>query len=468
MASRSAKTKRRTLLLIALSIIPIYAVWARSGTFVPWQAPFIYLSGGLVFAYLLLGEGTPLKALHNLVRDPLWLPVLVLLSLLVLQWENAGRVRILDLETEVWRYSPPRRVGWPSAFTRVEAFEMLSWFVPASALLLIVRRLAAGWGLRVALVIVFFASANAALGIVQEFLQLKSMYGIIHMHTHFFASFGYENHAAAFFSLCLAWSLGLFLNCLGQHPSERPAGLLPGLLLASVLLFVAANLSMSLAGILFSWSLVLFAAVYGIWIFRHRMHPVVWIRGILGVGLCLTVATIMLVERGSDKMVAELKAIGEHGVDRELSGRRDQAAAAISMFKEAPLFGLGGWGYRYHVTDYMHPRKWHWGLAGAANAHNDPAQFLAELGLVGFIALASGLGLLGVELVRAARRAARQGNAWFKDPIWVFGLAGLSVTLGHSLMDLPFRCPAILFTWTLLAGVLTLETKNMLHNRFMT
>jgi O-antigen ligase len=116
----------------------------------------------------------------------------------------------------------------------------------------------------------------------------------------------------------------------------------------------------------------------------------------------------------------------------------------------------------------MPPRKWEWGLQGAANAHNDPAQFLAEFGLVGFVALAAILLGLGGELLRSAGRAAKQGFSWRHDPLWVMGLAGLSITLAHSLIDLPFRCPAILYTWIVFAAVLTLETKNTMHKHSVT
>jgi O-antigen ligase len=462
------KPRGRVLLAGAAGALPVFAVWARSGTHVPWQSPLLYLAGLLLGVYLLAGEDRPASALRRLIKDPLWVPVGVFIALLLLQWENAGRVRIYDFEQGAWVFSDPRRIGWPSAFTRGEAFEMLSWFVPAGILLLVVRRLSGAWGIRLVLGILFFAALNAGLGIVQELAHLRSMFGLIPMHTHFFASFGYGNHAASFYVLCLAWALGLLMKSFARHPSERPAGLLPGLLLVAVLLFVAANLSMSLAGILFSWSLVLFATFYGIWIFRYRIHPLVGLRVAVGVGLCLLIVGILLVERGSNKMFTEVRAISERGLDHEILGRQEQAAVAIDLFKQAPWFGLGGWGYRYHVAEYMPPRKWDWGLQGAANAHNDPAQFLAEFGLVGFIALAAILLGLGGELLRSAGRAAKQGFSWRHDPLWVMGLAGLSITLVHGLIDLPFRCPAILYTWVVFAAVLTLETKNTMHKHSVT
>ena len=75
---------------------------------------------------------------------------------------------------------------------------------------------------------------------------------------------------------------------------------------------------------------------------------------------------------------------------------------------------------------------------GKANVHNDPLQFLAEFGLVG-------AGLLAA-LVVALLRPLWDRHIW-RQPLVLFALLGLGLTFAHSLIDLPFRCPSILWLW---------------------
>jgi O-antigen ligase len=57
----------------------------------------------------------------------------------------------------------------------------------------------------------------------------------------------------------------------------------------------------------------------------------------------------------------------------------------MEMFREHPLFGVGGWGYRHLCTKYMTDDEMkELQTVGGANVHNDFLQFLCEHGLVGF------------------------------------------------------------------------------------
>ena len=72
------------------------------------------------------------------------------------------------------------------------------------------------------------------------------------------------------------------------------------------------------------------------------------------------------------------------------------------------------------------------------NVHNDPLQFLAEFGVVGGALLAAVVVILAVSVYRS--------GVWRRTfaPIPLMGL--LTIFL-YSLMDIPFRCPAILYAW---------------------
>ena len=73
------------------------------------------------------------------------------------------------------------------------------------------------------------------------------------------------------------------------------------------------------------------------------------------------------------------------------------------------------------------------------------------VGLVGFGLLA---GAAGVMVREALGRQCR------RDAIWMMGMAGLGLVVVFSLVDLPFRCPAILFTWVALLAALPRICQN--------
>ena len=109
------------------------------------------------------------------------------------------------------------------------------------------------------------------------------------------------------------------------------------------------------------------------------------------------------------------------------------------MWREAPWFGVGGWGFRHEYVRHV-PRDYKYYLAtpGKANVHNDTLQFLAEFGAVGAGAMALAVAAMGFPFLR--RRAVHA-------PVVVLSGLGLAAVVAHSCVDIPFRCPAILYTW---------------------
>ena len=85
-----------------------------------------------------------------------------------------------------------------------------------------------------------------------------------------------------------------------------------------------------------------------------------------------------------------------------------------------------------------------------ANVHNDPMQFLAEAGIVGF-------GVIIAILVVVIRPAV--GGYFWRKPALLFSSFGLLCVAVQSLIDLPFRSPAVLYCWlAILGGVSRLAT----------
>ncbi|HAL91902.1 MAG TPA: hypothetical protein DCM68_02615 [Verrucomicrobia bacterium] len=396
-----------------------------------------------------------------LARDPVFYLGVAFLGLLAIQWANAGRELYFDVGYQKWMYTLPRWPGWPSAFARQDALQMLAWFFPAWVVALAFRGRILS--LRETRRLLRFLACNAGLlaifGIIQMASGTGSIYWTQPLGGHFFASFAYCNHAGPFFVLTGALAAGLLLAELletrdiqtGRIPQHLPHPGRVAVLAAALLLCLAgAVLGFSRTGIILAGGLALFTLVYG------------WARGwrILSPARRLNLAALTLA--GVASLGFLIVGFGEKGVrkefsrqplppgmdqpttweriDLELSHRPLWARAALRSWREQPWFGLGGWGYKYRVAEHV-PGKYWKSLeksGGGANVHVDFLQFLAEFGVVGISLI---LGAVGVMLSDWFRPGVHRGA------LWTLGGCGIALTVAASAVDIPFRSPAILYTW---------------------
>ncbi len=124
----------------------------------------------------------------------------------------------------------------------------------------------------------------------------------------------------------------------------------------------------------------------------------------------------------------------------DLQFRAKISADTLAIWRENPWWGTGP-GTFTRVFPYYQSEALN--RYAVRHAHNDPLQFLAEYGVLGggwtFLALGWGLWL-------SRRKNRNHGEAWpqpveLETPAYVFGLATVAL---HSLVDFPFRAPAIL------------------------
>jgi len=119
----------------------------------------------------------------------------------------------------------------------------------------------------------------------------------------------------------------------------------------------------------------------------------------------------------------------------------------VAIWKEHPWFGVGGWGYKYLVASHVPESSWPaLEKRGWANVHVDFLQFLAEFGAVGMALLLGALAVLA--------RDACDFRRCRRDACWTLSVAGLALTVLFSGIDIPFRCPAILYAWTAMLAAL--------------
>lgn len=390
-------------------------------------------------------------------RDPFFWLGLAFLAYLTLQWANAGRVGYYDVAYRRWTFAPPRWPAWPSAFSRPDARQMLDWFFPAWVAVLAVRSplLTPRALQRLLRLVAYSAGLLALFGVIQFLSRTRSIYWIRPLEGAFFASFAYANHAAAYFILTGALSAGLLYREIlrgGRTPNRRRAILLGG---ALMLCLTAANLSLSRAGIILAWTLGVFAAAFGLGRGWRVLNPVGRSRLVV-----ITAGTSLLfffaVSGFGAKAIRHEFAVAAAqedpplpalaGVNLSISDRPLFARAALAMWREHPWQGVGGWGFKRLAASYLPPEQWNKiARRGWANVHLDALQFLVEFGAIGFGLL---LGAAAAPVAAALRPAGRV------QPLWVMSLAGLGLVLVFSLIDLPFRCPAILYAWAVILAAL--------------
>jgi len=448
-------------------LLLVYSAWARGGTnvplqwFLPWLGLFLFAVPFVTSWFYRTGDKSQvygLKLARNIIKDPVFFLGALFLLLLLTQWWNAGRFYIYDVELNCWRYSDPRVASLPSAVTKMDAAEMLRWFFPAWAVLIALR---SGFiTARAIMIILMGLTVNASIivlfGIFQYMTGTQSIFWIVPLKCHFFASFGYANHAGAFFVLMLSVALGILVrSCFRSYRKRKFSKSTAMSIAMCILLLAGANLSLSRAGIIFSWILVVFAVGYAIWVLWHDMRRSVRLNLIVASAAVLCIGYFVVAGFGKDLFRESLEEIRIEETEGEVSERFWQTDAAVRIWQDNKWFGVGGWGYRYFCLDYVDAemRQRANGI-GKANVHNDPLQFLAEFGLVGFLAMSGGLLCLFVPIWR-------KGIRFIGKPWVLYPLLGLTVVFMHSLVDLPFRSPAILYHWlVILVAIPYLDEKR--------
>jgi len=480
----------KTIISLA-ALVLTYLTWVWSGLRLAWLPPAVYASLALLIL-LLVSAVMPSRAIalrsRLWWRDPFFYFGLLFLGYLTIQWWNAGRIQYYDVGYREWRYSPPHHSGWPYAFSKSEAAQMLYWFFPAWVLGLAVRSPVVSRQTLSALIqgLVYGAGLLAVFGIVQFLTRTHCQYWLSPNAEGFFASFSYTNHAAAYFVLMGAMAAGLLFQELFRKP-PRKHPLKVALLTTTLLLcLVGANLSLSRAGVILAWALAAFIAFYGLIKGWRKLRPAGRVNLAAATLAVVCIFYFAVAGFGSGDIAKEftVKKPIHHvlfpvldDINLALSNRPQLDMAAWQIWQDNKLLGVGGWGFRYLVASYRPKAEWEYlkNNSGSANVHCDLLQFLTEFGIVGFGLMMATVGTLLFALfqrekrpfnsaaVTAATTEGRRVSAG-RDPLWFMGVIGLSLVVIFSLIDLPFRCPAILCTWVvILAAIPTLTARGNLH-----
>lgn len=445
-----------------LALLVVFASWARGGSEPAhfWALPWLAL--GIVEMMFLL---PPVRASdrssdawrrlrRSLVRDPVLYLGGMLVVVLLIQWLNGPRQLEFVTESGAWIYSPPPWPGLPFCVVRSEALQVLLWGLTVYAILLAVRH---GLNRAGKLLLLRLIAVNGALlsllGLAQLACGTDKIFWVSHIGTYFFATFGYPNHAGAYFTLLTALNGGLLLQALGDKNQTRHGWWLGLCLILNVL---GSVFSLSRAGIVLTAGLLLAGGLYAPFYLSSRLERGdKWRLGV-GAAIVLALAALLYFAAPDNPVRREARTVNLLRLHEELLGdRKLLASAALDIWQDYPWTGVGGWGFRRHVALYLGKEHWDYlRSAGRANVHNDPLQYLCEHGIVGAgLILALIFTLIAQLWLRLAQAPpasdGERPRVWFlrvSPLVWAI-MAGTSATFVHSLIDLPFRSIAILSVW---------------------
>lgn len=464
----------RNWVAIHVALLVLWSSWARGGSSPSYLWALPWLSLGVVEILFLLPprrkNESPQEAVvrqwSRFLHDPIFFIGLALLGFLTIQWLNGPLELIYDEVESVWKYTNPPQSGIPFCVDRGEAGQVLIWYLAVWVVLMAIRN-AMGPRLRILLlkILVFNGALLAILGWLQMLTSPGELFWYRKMEVYFFSTFGYPNHAGAFFVLLSALNFGLFIRSLGNQESAEAHKKHPTFYgIALICNALGAYGSLCRASMVLETVLLLFGVIYALWYLRNRISKGVVVR-ILAVVIVLAGVGVVAMNQSRGGFVREVKTLTvKEFKDIYATDRAELTAAALEIWKDYPWTGVGGWGFRRYVGLYMPKERWKMlQQHGKANVHNDIVQFLCEHGAIGGGLMASMVVVLFVHLIMALKKQKREVEpvagkelSAFESvsPIIVMSLIGVLMILVHSTIDLPFRSVAILLTWFMILATL--------------
>lgn len=447
-----------TLILSALaySTVPLWAQWWVFGL-----SALTFLCLFLPVGYDGLLSNTPLESWRRLRRFPIFWLGLLLFGLMLVQSLNPAWT--VEVGEKVTRVRPePEHVGWlpigvDAPFSSEVALGgMNGWrqmLIMAGPWLLLCawwagmerRRSWVGvaWAVLVVGLILVGWGAQMRIGNTWE---LNGLYN--HGNTSFFATFLYQNQAAAWYSLLFALAVGMALwhwerAVAGQANKGGPHFLASGF---AVMIALGMVFTLSFGGMLTLAVLLLVCtpvAVLWDWI-RHGVEKNL----VIGLGvsamLLAVVAGVFAATSDLQEVETKLRRKFDLAQKKSLDDRAPLRRATWSLItyrdNDYLLYGYGAGSYRWLSPGFMRQqpefRNKQGKLTHRTNyAHCDWLQIVAEWGSVGF-------GLVTLGLLWAAWRFLRAWRRW--TPVVFMLGAGALLFLAHAWMDFLIYSPPLL------------------------
>ena len=440
--------------LFCLSVLIVYVSWWKSGRGLNDRWGLLAVS---IFTFIVLPIGVwwgvwkrkdKIVVWKSILKDPFFYVSLVFLVYVGIQTWNSPRELVFDRDLWEWIYGPPPHPELPSSINTAESQQFLIWFFAAWVPILYLRTklFTSRAQLRLLQIMVINAGALAIFGFIQYATGTTKQYWFHPLPGYFFSSFGYPNHAGEFFYFNSCLCAGLFFNGIRiNHNSRVKLSRKCGLYGALFCLCIGGSIfSGSVAAILISGFIVVCCLMYAAKKYVKYLSVGQKMNGAIAAIWLMLIGGFVVVQFGDYQGVLnEVKrsfgkestwSITHPNPSSTLGRRYPTWVPAVKMIPDYWQYGTGSWGFRYLKKLYQPRSEWKTSV-GYANVHNDFIQFVVEYGAVGCVFLFGG----GLIILVGFLRSGTMSQARF-----VFTLGGLFLIVVHSMVDLPFRCPAIL------------------------
>lgn len=417
---------------------------------------------------------------NKLAHDPLTWVSLALILMLLVPFVNKGLCPICDYPEIAAGHEADAPVPFlPFCVNRLHHLNVVSWFVPAIAAMLAVKHSLLKRGKRMVIeLIVWNGLALALIGFIQQLTDAQaplwsSMFDQGE-HAYFFSTFGYPNMGGDYFTTIFALSIGVWRWRYDDSRREAASVRQDGsatkvthkifwerhfMLIPAAFSFFAALTTLSRASILLVTMLaIIFFAHTFVCVFKDLPKPKRVKASAVAI-IALIIVAISVVCCMPEDLQREVDTLNTTEVLDRVTGKAQyHTRVAFEIFKDAPLFGVGGWGYKHLCIPKMTEKELrNIQQVGGINVHNDYLQFLAEHGIAGFscivaivLMLVWPLGKVWRAMVDSIRFTPPKDQPprpvqIFVMPAPVFCILGAAVaTFIHGFGDCPLRSPAVL------------------------
>lgn len=475
---------RNNIAVLAIFALTASYAWVFGGTrsdtlplFVPWLWAFL-IDIMLCFPQRRAGENSYTareRVWEEIKKDPLTWVSVGLLAILIIPFANKGLCPICDYKEIVAGINPKPAIKFlPFCVNRLQQLNVLLWFGPAlTAMLAVKHSLNKGGKIKLIQLIVWNGVGLSLLGYVQRLFEAPGPWWIElgADPDSFFSTFGYPNMAGDMFVTLFCMAIALWRNQVQACNEELAQAKVRRIakhklfwmkhhdLIPAVLFFLSAVSTLSRASIILVTVAAAVLALHAGVCFLHKMKKAQRVRaGVIGLAAMavLGFGTIFFMPSNVQR---ELDTLSTDEVLTRVTGKGQyHTRVATEIWKDYPLFGCGGWGYKHFCIPKMTRKEYqHIQMVGGINVHNDYLQFLAEHGAVGFgcivaicILLLVPTGKIWSKLANAirfesSRKQPPQPRSFFVFPAPAFALlVAAGCTLVHSFGDCPMRSPVVL------------------------
>ena len=461
-----------------LAFIACYLACVRLGVdSVLEYLPLAWFAAGLVEITLLFPTARKGEEVYDarhrvwisILKDPVFHAGVIGFLFLLLQTLNGPRVLVFSRQTGTWEYTAARIRDFPSCVKQLASVQALFWNILVIPAILVVRN---GLGKKGRLLLLKYLVIVSA---------LVALYGLIVYNPKAtgprpFANFPNPITAGVYFFMHFCVACALYTNEVGMEIRDR---FQCHALFASCLLTLAGALySLSCLSIAITAGALLVLGIYGMIYLAGRLSTAEKMRmtatGLILIGL---VAFLHLVgypqnriHGCTDKIVS-----GEWTTPAEQADREVRIAVAERIFRANIIHGVGTWGYADANCFGKFAKDNEWGNLQDSEktpelCGNDPLQYLAEYGVLGFLIVAApflillfdSLARLAMEFRPKGRKSADSSSSSehearpFTDRITPLALAlllSVGTAFAVSFFFSVFRQPLILLSWSIFFAI---------------